>query len=156
MLTLQDSVERALRYNLGSLSAGDTSKMARAQRLAAVAQLLPDITGNVHETVQQINLAAEGLRINVPIPGFHFPTIVGPFNYFDARASLSEGISLTAVRNARSSRESERATQLSVKDSRELVTLAVAGSYLQMNAAAARIQTANARYKLPRRCISRR
>ena len=112
--------------------------------MATVAQLLPDVMGNVHETVQQINLAAQGLRINLPIPGFHFPTIVGPFNYFDLRANLSENVSLTTVRNWRSSQENSRSAELSIKDSRELVALAVSGSYLQITAAASRIETANA------------
>jgi len=144
MLTLADAVQRGIRYNLGSIGAGDAAQSARARRLAAVAELLPNINGHVQETVQQINLAAEGLRISLPIPGFHFPTVVGPFNYFDARATLSEGVSLTGLRNIRASREDEHSAQLSLKDSRELVTLAVVGSYLQIIAAAARIQTANA------------
>ena len=142
-LTLEDAI------NVGSSQSwihrrGRCGAAARSQRLAAIAQMLPDITGNVRETVQQINLAAEGLRITVPIPGFHFPTIVGPFNYFDARANLTEGISLTSMRTLRSAREDARSADLSLKDSRELVALAVTGSYLQIIAAAARIQTANA------------
>lgn len=144
MLKLEEAVQRGIRYNLGSIGAGDAAQLARAQRLAAVAELLPNINGHVLETAQQIDLAAEGLRISVPIPGFHFPTVVGPFNYFDARASLSEGVSVTSFRNMRASREDEHSAQLSLKDSRELVTLAVVGSYLQIIAAAARIQTANA------------
>ncbi len=143
-LTLDDAVKRGIRYNLGAISAGEAARQVRAQRLAAVAALLPDLTGGVRETVQQINLAAEGLRISVPIPGFHFPTIVGPFNYFDARAYFNENLSLTAVRNWRSSQQNARASELSIKDSRELVALAVSGSYLQLLASAARIQTVNA------------
>ena len=104
-LTLEDAIKRGLTYNLGAIGAGEAGRLARAQRLAAVAQLLPDVLGNVHETVQQIDLAAQGLRINLPIPGFHFPAIVGPFNYFDLRANLSENVSLTNVRNWRSSQE---------------------------------------------------
>ncbi len=141
-LSLSDAIQRGLQHNLGTIGAGDAARLARAQRLAAVAQLLPDLMGSVRETVQQINLAAEGLRINVPIPGFHFPTTVGPFNNFDARASFSESVSVTALRNWRSSQENARSSELSVQDSRELVTLAVAGSYLQIIASAARIQTA--------------
>ncbi len=144
MLRLEDAVQRGIRYNLGSIGAGDAAQLARARRLAAVAELLPNINGHVQETVQQIDLAAEGLRISVPIPGFHFPTVVGPFNYFDARATLSEGVSVTGLRNIRASREDEHSAQLTLKDSRELVTLAVVGSYLQIIAAGARIQTANA------------
>lgn len=143
-LTLLDAVQRGLRYNLGSIGAGEASRLTSAQRLEALAQLLPDVNGTVQETVQQINLAAQGLRINVPIPNFRFPAIVGPFNYFDARASFGETLSLTGIRNWRSSQQNARSAALSVKDSQELVTLAVTGSYLQILASNARIDTAKA------------
>jgi len=106
--------------------------------------MLPDLVGSVRESVQQIDLAAQGLRIMVPIPGFNFPTVVGPFNYFDARANFTESLSLTSFHNWRSSQENARSAEFSIKDSRDLVTLAVSASYLQLLASAARIQTANA------------
>lgn len=43
-LTLEDAVKRGIQYNLGGISAGEAARQARAQRLAAVAQLLPDIS----------------------------------------------------------------------------------------------------------------
>src|SRR5207302_5184622 len=48
------------------------------------------------------------------------------------------------------SRESLRSAELSLKDSRDLVALAVAGSYLQILSSAARIQTANAQIETAR------
>jgi hypothetical protein len=141
-LTLRDAVDRGVRYNLGAVLADNVTREARAIRLASAAQLLPDINGELREAVQQINLAAQGLRLS--IPGFHFPTIIGPFNNFDARARMTESLSFTNYRNLRSSQENLRSAELSAQDSRELVTLAVAGSYLQLIAAAARIQTAQA------------
>jgi len=143
-LRLQDAVKRGIQYNLGTITAGEAGRQARAMRLAAVAQLLPDVTGSVSEAVQQINLAAEGLRLNIPIPGFHFPSVVGPFNYFDAQANFGESVSLTAFRNWRSAQQNARSAELSIQDARELVALAVAGSYLQILASTARIQTARA------------
>nr|AEQ20299.1 outer membrane efflux protein [uncultured bacterium CSLG7] len=141
-LTLQDAIKRGIQYNLGAIGAGEAARQTRAQRLAAAAQMLPDIFGDVRESVQKINLAAEGFRITAPIPGFQFPTVIGPFNNFDARASVSESLSFTSLRNWQSSRELARSADLSLQDSRELVTLAVAGTYLQITASAARIQTA--------------
>jgi len=141
-LTMEDAIKRGIKYNLGAISANESVRQARATRLAAIAQMLPDITGNVRESVQQINLAAQGLRIHVP--GFSIPSVVGPFNYFDARASMTESISLTSLRNWRSGQENARSAELSAQDSRELVSLAVAGSYLQIISSAARIQTAMA------------
>jgi outer membrane protein TolC len=143
-LSLQDAIKRGIERNLGTVSAGNSARQSRAERLAEMAQLLPDIHGNVRETVQQINLAASGLKISAPIPGFRFPTIVGPFNYFDARASFAENLSITSLRNLQSSRQSASSADLSVRDARELVTLAVSGTYLQILAAQARIDTARA------------
>jgi len=143
-LTLQDAITRGLRYNLGPITANDEARAVRAQRMAAMAQLLPDLTGGVRETVQQINLAAAGLRFNSPFPGFSFPTIVGPFNYVDARAYFNETGSITGFRNWRATGELNRAAELSTKDSREIVTLAVANAYLQIIASAARVDTVRA------------
>ena len=143
-LSLSDAIQRGLRFNLGTIGAGEAARQARAQRLAALAQLLPDIFGSVREGIQQVNLAAQGFRISAPIPGFQFPTILGPFNNFDARASFREGLSVTGFKNWRSSQETERSAGLAVRDSRELVVLAVAGTYLQSIASAARVQTARA------------
>jgi len=143
-LTLQDAVRRGIQYNLGVTTSGETSRQARALRLAAVAQLLPDITGGVSENVQQINLATFGLLFTIPIPGVQFPTVVGPFNYFNAQANLEESLSVTGLRNWRSAKQTVRSAELSALDARELVSLAVAGSYLQILASTARIQTVRA------------
>ena len=143
-LTLEDAIKRGLQYNLGAIGAGEAARQARAQRLAAAAQMLPDIFGNVRESVQKINLAAQGFRITVPIPGFRFPTVIGPFNNFDARTSATESLSFTSFRNWQSSREVAHSAELSLQDSRDLVALAVAGTYLQIIASAARIDTAKA------------
>ena len=141
-LTLDDAVKRGLQYNLGAISASQAGRQARAIQNGAFAQLMPDVLANIRESVQQINLAAEGLRLH--IPGFSFPSVVGPFNYFDARATMTESVSLTGIRNWRSTQENARSVELSAKDSRDLISLAVSGSYLQLISSAARIQTARA------------
>jgi outer membrane protein TolC len=140
-LTLEEAIRRGVQYNLGAVTAGESARQAWAQRLSARAQLLPELTGNVRETVQQIDLAALGFRVQVPVPGFRIPTIVGPFNYFDARAYGTERLSLTDLRTWQASRETLRSAELTLKDSRDLVTLAVAGTYLQILASTARVET---------------
>jgi hypothetical protein len=109
-LTLGAAVQRGLRYNLTTIAAGDAALAARAHRLASAAALRPDVTGYLQETVQQIDLAALGLRVSQP--EFQFPTVVGPFNYFDLRAQLTESLSLTGLRNWRASRENLRSADL--------------------------------------------
>jgi outer membrane protein TolC len=70
---------------------------------------------------------------------------VGPFNFFDLRASLSQTIfNRAALDNYRSTSEVVRANQQSVRDARDLVVLGVGGAYLQVIAAKARVQSARA------------
>jgi hypothetical protein len=85
MLSFLEAIKRGIQYNLGPVGAGNAAQLARSQRLAAIAELLPDLTGSVRENLQQVNLAAEGFRLQLPIPGFTFPSVV-TFNNFDARA----------------------------------------------------------------------
>lgn len=154
-LSLRDAVQRALQYNLGTAGVLHAVIQARGASGVARSALLPNLSGNLSETVEQLNLAATGLRFNTPVPGFSIPTVVGPFNYFDLRATLSQSVvDLTAWNNYRSARENLRASELSAQDTRDLVVLAAGGAYLQVIAAAARVQsartqleTANALYR---------
>ncbi len=79
-LSLQEALQRGLAYNLGAVGLAQTVRQTGAQVTVARSALLPNINGNLSETVEQNDLAAMGLRISVP--GFHIPTIAGPFNYF--------------------------------------------------------------------------
>jgi outer membrane protein TolC len=154
-LSLRDSIERGIAYNLGPIGFNEILRQARAQSKISRSALLPNITGSVTEAVEETNLRAAGLRINVPIPGFVFPTVVGPFNYIDFRARLTQTIfDPTALNNYRTTQEVMRADQFSLDDARDLTVLAVGGAYLQVIAAAARVdagraqlETANTLYK---------
>src|SRR5690242_2300726 len=43
-LTLRDAVNRALRYNLGTIESGENATIARGQRLLALSDLLPKVS----------------------------------------------------------------------------------------------------------------
>ena len=140
-LSLQEALLRGLAYNLGAVGLAQTVRQTGAQVTVARSALLPNINGNLSETVQQNDLAAMGLRISVP--GFHIPTIAGPFNYFSLQASLSQTVAnLTALDNYRAAQATARASQFSLQDARDLITLAVGGAYLQVLAAQARVDAA--------------
>jgi outer membrane protein TolC len=101
------------------------------------------LNASLSETVQQTNLQALGVRFNFPVPGFSPPTIVGPFNFFDLRASLTQTVlDLTARNNYRATKEIARANELSVEDACDLIVLGVGGTYLQVIAARSRIEAA--------------
>jgi outer membrane protein TolC len=140
-LSLQEALERGLAYNLGAVGLAQTVRQTGAQVRVARSALLPNINGSLSETVEQSDLAALGLHIGVP--GFHIPTVVGPFNYFSLQASLSQTVvNLTTLNNYRSAQATARAGQYSLQDARDLITLAVGGAYLQVLAAQARVDAA--------------
>jgi outer membrane protein TolC len=145
MLSLHEAIQRGLEYNLGTVGMAQAVRQAHGQSISARSALLPNVNGTLSETVEQEDLKALGFRIKIPIPGFTFPTIVGPFNYFDLRAHLTQDVAdLTAINNYRASNDTVRATQFATQDARDLVVLAVGGAYLQVIAAKARVETAHA------------
>ena len=141
-----DAIERGLRNNLGLLLAGDQAEAARGERWRQLSELLPNIAIRGQEAVQTQSLTALGLKSSV----FHAPVprVIGPFNYFDLRASMTQSIfSFKNLERERAATENQKAAQLNYKDARELVVLAVGNSYLQAIAAAARVDTAEAQVK---------
>ena len=86
-LTLRDAIDRGLKTNLGLLLSGQVSEATRGERLRSLSALLPQVTGEVSENVEQIDLPTRG--INFHLPGFSTPAVVGPFHYTDARAYAS-------------------------------------------------------------------
>ncbi|MFB3813252.1 MAG: TolC family protein [Terriglobales bacterium] len=143
-LSLTDALDRALQNNLGLILAQQGSAQVRAARLQALSQLLPNVNAHVAEQVQQNNLLALG----VP-PSFFagMSPIVGPFSFFDARVTATEGISLRAIRSLRASIENVRASELSVRGARELVVVAVGVGYIQALAEQARIDAISAQLR---------
>ncbi len=138
-LTLGAAIDRGLQANLGLLTSQQSSVEVRAQRYRALSALLPTATGQVGETVQQINLQAVGFLFN--IPGANLPHIVGPYSYQSATASADVPIfNWTSISNFRASREDVKASVLSVKNARDLVTQAVGDAYLQIIADGARVE----------------
>ncbi len=145
-LTLADAIKMGLQSNLGVIAAGNSSAIARAQRIQALSALLPNISVGAAETAAQTNLAAYGFVFNLP-PGLNFsiPSIVGPYSYSQAQATVNASIyDPVARRNWKAAKELEQASILSAKDARELVVMAVAGAYLQTTATAARIESQRA------------
>jgi len=144
-LSLRDAIQRGLNYNLGSANLNRAVSQAQGQSEIARSALLPNVSGYLAENLAQTNLAAQGLRIHIPIPGFNFPTIVGPYNNIDLRGNVTQSVlDLTAWNNFRASSEQVRAAQLTARDARDAVVLAVCGEYLQIIATKERVASAHA------------
>lgn len=142
-LSFAEALKRGLAYNLGSVGSTQSLREDSAQVRVARSVLLPNINGTLSETLEETDLAAFGLRISVP--GFHLPSVVGPYNYFALQGSVSQNIAnLTAINNYRSAKATARASRYSLDDARDLITLAVGSAYMQVLAAQARVDSAQA------------
>ncbi len=138
-LTLDEAIQRGMKANLGVILSGAQTTAARGERLSQLQALLPSVDGSLKETVLQIDLPAQGLRI----PGF--PTIIGPFGYTDLRASLTWSlIDVASLRNYLAARHNFAAAALSAQDARDLVVLVVGNAYLLALADESRIASVDA------------
>lgn len=144
-LSLRDAIARGIDFNLGAQDLAHSVAQADGEERVARSSLLPNLSGSLSENVEQSDLAALGFKFNSPIAGFSIPSVVGPFNYFDLQAELTQSVlNITARDNVRASRDQLRALQLETADARNLVVLAVGGAYLQVIAAKARLASAQA------------
>jgi outer membrane protein TolC len=144
-LSLQEAIKRGLKQNLGLLLSHADIGSARGQRWEQLSTLLPHVTASPYVDASKVNLAELGLTSFAGVP---LPRSVGPFSYFDARASVTQSLfdwkSINATRAAGQTLKSAGST---FKDARDLVVLAVGYVYLQAIADEARIETAEAQVK---------
>jgi outer membrane protein TolC len=145
-ISLSQAIERGLKANLGLLTSQQSSEEVRAQRIRALAGLLPKVNGQLSMTEQQLNLQALGFNVKIPASaGFSIPKIIPPYSYQAALANVNIPLfDYTAISNFRASRESQKAALLNLKNARDLVVQAVGNSYLQIIADGARITAAQA------------
>lgn len=144
-LTLTDAIARGLRANLGLLTSQQSNVTARAQRLQALSALLPTVQGSIQETAQQTNLAALGFGKFGGFPGGSIPLIIGPFSYSTAEAQANIPLfNWSNIQSFRGSKLQAQAAELSLKDARDMVVLAVGNAYLEIIASAARVDAIQA------------
>jgi outer membrane protein TolC len=142
-LTLGDAINRGLRANLGLLTSEQSSREVRAERYRALSGLLPNVTGQLSMTEQQINLQAVGFLITVP--GFNIPHIIGPYSYQDAQAAATVPLfNFSSISSFRASKQEEKASVLTIRNARDLVVQAVGNAYLLIVSDGARITATQA------------
>jgi len=138
-LTIDDAIQRGLQNNLGLILQSSSERQAGGQRLESLQALLPTVTGSASITVQQIDLAAYGLKF----PGIN--PIIGPFQVEDFRAYLTQNlVNLNAFESYMASKHNFQAAKLTAQDARDLVVLTVGNAYLLCVADKARIQAVDA------------
>ncbi len=147
-LTFSDAIERALRQNLAGLLSEYNTIESRGQKWQQLSNLLPNVNGDVQETRQKLSTEAEGFSAKL-LPGI--PAIIGPYSYFDVRASATQRVfDWKAIQKYRSSVIGESVARFNLKDARDLVVLATGNAYLQAIAGAARVETAQAQVESAR------
>ena len=133
-LSLEDAVARGLRHNLGLILTVSNVTAARSTQLTQLQSLLPTLSGDIKEALQETDLQAEGLRI----PGF--PSIIGPYGYQDFRATLNWTlVDIASLRNYLGAKHNFTGAKLSVEDARNEVVLSVGNAYLLVIADQARV-----------------
>lgn len=145
-LSLADAIDRGEKTNLGAIGYAQGLRQAAGQTTVSRSFLLPQLNTLLSAVDQQTDLAALGFSsIHISFPGFAFPTVIGPFHYFDLRAGVSQAVlDVTQLNNYRAARQNERSAQFSAQDAHDLIALAVTGGYLSVIASAARVDSARA------------
>jgi outer membrane protein TolC len=139
-LSIADAIHRALDHNLGAIEAEGGLEHARGTRLIAFSDLLPKVDATLSEARRKTNLEAFGFPLG---PGF--PRVVGPYNVFDARVTVTQSaFDLSAINDARAEGHNVAAARLSYRSARDVVVLVSANMYLQVLASAARADSARA------------
>ena len=149
-LTVQDALDRGLKYNLGLYLSDRVTDQTRAARLRALSELLPVANGGFTEQAEKLNLKAFGFDF----PGF--PSSVGPFGLSELQATGSwNPLDLHFITNVHAASQNVKAAQFSYRDARDTVVLAVGANYLltianesRVTAAEAELKAAQALYQL--------
>ncbi len=139
-LSLSEAVRLGLERNLGTILSSAGQRAARGERLIALSRLLPHVHGEVNESSRQLNLAAFGFKLSPDVP-----SVIGPFQLFDARAYVSQ--TLLNFRQMYEKRASDRqvdAANFDAADARDNVVQIVTAIYWQSVAGASRIAAAEA------------
>jgi len=142
-LSLAEAIQRGLQYNLGATGFQQSIRQASGRRWSELSNLLPNVSVDAMGTEQQTDLAVYGFTFSVP--GFSIPAVVGPYHYFDVRARVRQTLlDLTQRRNYRAVEQSEKATELSAQDARDIIVLAVTNGYLGITSSAASVESIRA------------
>lgn len=137
-LTLSQALAFGLKTNLGAIEQSSQTQQADAQRALARSGLLPLVNAGAAEAFERENFRTEGISLS-SIPE------AKTFNYFDARVRLQQTVlDIVKIDSLHTASESLRASLLATRNTRDLIVLAVAGSYLQLLSTNARVVAAQA------------
>jgi outer membrane protein len=127
--------------------AEETIKQSQTRVAQARAAFLPDIEASVGDQSETVNLKSFGL--NIQVPGFSFPSLVGPFSLFDARATAQQSVfDFSSIRKLQSSKVTVEAIKADADTTKNQVSDTVARAYLACLRADAKLETERANVEL--------
>jgi len=139
-LSLADALGRGLEHNLVVLTRAEDVEGAASDRWRARSAVLPDVSGRLSADREVINLAALGFS---GFPGI--PSVIGPFNVFDARIAVSQPvIDAQGLFHLREAGHELEAARHNYRNARDLVVVAVTNLYLQALATDSRVAAVRA------------
>jgi outer membrane protein TolC len=139
-LSLREAIGRAARRNLAVVQGTEDVRLSRAARDEERALLLPNVDARLSQARQKVNLAAFGFA---GLPGFDIPTLIGPFDVFDARGAVSQSVlDLAARRRTRARTLEVSAAEQALDDTRDRAVLVTTRLYLQVAAQEGRLDAA--------------
>lgn len=150
-LTVEKCMELAIQNNVRTKLAHADTDFARGHSLREAADLLPQITAAVSQThVYRENLKALGFS---ELPGV--PSLIGPFNTFDARVRLTQNLlDLEAWYQHRSAQESWKIADLTENLVESQVAAAAALAFMEAYRAEQAIEAAQAGQELAQRLLT--
>jgi outer membrane protein TolC len=146
-LSVDDAINRGLKFNLGLVLSGQATAQAKASRLKELSNILPQLNGSLRESENKVNLLAEGFNLGSFGQSLGIGSSVR-FSNSDARLTMTENlVDLHDIENARAASANVRAAGFTFNSAKETVTLAVAASYLLVIAAESQVEAASAELK---------
>src|SRR5580693_5786942 len=143
-LTLDQAVSLALKQNPTAQIAILTAAESVQDKNVARADLLPQASLNVTDTVERLNLQA---FLGARIPSF--PQHAGPFQVFSAGPGFSAPVfDLTLFRRYQAARETANASKADSLSTREQVILLVVSQYIGTLRAVASVEASQSRVEL--------
>jgi outer membrane protein len=132
--------------------AEESIREAQARKTEARGALLPDFESSINDERETTNLHAFGFsNSTLPFlpPGVNFPTIVGPFSVFDARATASQTVfDFSTIKRFQQSKVNLEAVKSDFDATKNQVSDQVARAYLNTLRAEAALETAHANVDL--------
>lgn len=155
-LSLKKAMEMAAAPdgNVRVALAREAIAQAEARRGLAAGALLPVVDSSFAYQNFTRNLSAFGVRISVPLPGFTFPTLAGPFDSLDIRGSAAMPLlDLAAWRRLKAAQAQVSAVKQDLAAATRQTEGAVARAYVNALRAEAAVDAARANVALAERVL---